>query len=615
MRHYLKAVVAVAVVGLALCAWDAHAEVDSADLLDAVGVQYRDALITWNESNRAITNAATRLFWALTMISMIWTFGQMVLKNADIGEFFAEFFRFTMFTGFYWWLLMNGPRFATSIIDSMRQLGGEATGLNTTLSPSNIVDVGFAIFDRVVDQSSFWSPANSTAGIILAAVILVVLGLVAINMLIMLIVSWILAYAGAFYLGFGGSKWTSDMAIGYFRTVLNVGTQLFAMVVIVGLGNRFLSDYYARLSQEASIKELAVELIASVVLLALIQKIPPLLGNLASGGGAHGLGAGLGAGSVARGAMGVQSSVQTAGQAISVAGAVAGAGMAGALGGASALIAAVKEGAANTAAGKDIGSAVGGSLASLGTSAQDFLAGGGSGSASSGGGRSLAEQMGMGMQGGTAALAASGASSGGGSAIGTRGGDQSPRQGAGGGVGGTSGGAGASQGGQSGSGKDAKGSGGRSTGTPAGGTSGSGNGQSPGMGGLARDGQGAVVGSTGRGAGTGSAGSGGGVLGTVATGGRITADAAANLGAGVYDFGMEKATNAIAAAKENIGRAIDRTWGGQIAAQIHERGARGRGESGSDESDVFDGNSLSAAASRDTTVDAAAEIAAFRDRG
>ena len=580
----------VACVGLAV-SLNAYAEVDNLDLMDGVLVRFQAAITPMAAT---ITAAATRLFWTLAIISMVWTFGMLALQKADIGEFFGEFFRYIFFTGLFWWLLVNGPAMSVSLMDSMRQLGGEATGLNTAVSPSNIVDVGFAIFDRVVDKSSIWSPAYTTVGVLIAGVILVVLALVALNMLILLISGWILAYAGAWFLGFGGAKWTSDMAVGYFKTVLNIAAQLLAMVVIVGLGNTILTDYYARLSEKASLKELAVELVVAVVLLGLVTKIPGLIGGLASGGGAHALGHGMGAGSVSRGGMGLQSAIESGGKAMSTAGAVTGAGMAGALGGASALYAAIKQGSANTAAGTDIASSVGSSLASLGGAAQDFLSGGGSGTSNSTG-RSLAEQMGAGMT-GVAPVAASG----GGSATGTRGGDQSSRQGAG-------LGAGASQGGQSG--KDAKGSGGRSTGAPAGGTSGSRNGQSPGMGGLARDGQGAVVGPTGRGAGTGSAGSGGGVLGTLATGGRITADAAANLGVGVYDFGMEKAGDVIAAAKENIGRAIDRSWGGQVAGQIRERGARGRGES-----DVFDGDSLAAAASRDTAVDAAAEIAAFRDR-
>jgi len=54
-------------------------------------------------------------------------------------------------------------------------------------------------------------------------------------MLLLLISGWILAYAGVFFLGFGGSRWTSDMAISYFKTVLSVAAQLLTMVLLVGV--------------------------------------------------------------------------------------------------------------------------------------------------------------------------------------------------------------------------------------------------------------------------------------------------------------------------------------------------------------------------------------------
>ncbi|MBE2189907.1 MAG: P-type conjugative transfer protein TrbL, partial [Candidatus Kapabacteria bacterium] len=165
-------------------------------------------------------------------ISMVWTFGMLALRKADLGDFYAEFFRFTVFTGFFWWLLTNGPRFATDIMDSLRTLGGMATGTGATLTPSGIVDIGFDIFFRVLDKSSILSPVDSAVGILLSAAILIILALIGVNMLVLLVSGWILSYAGVFFLGFGGSRWTSDMAIGYYRTVLALGAQLAAMILL-----------------------------------------------------------------------------------------------------------------------------------------------------------------------------------------------------------------------------------------------------------------------------------------------------------------------------------------------------------------------------------------------
>ena len=225
---------------------NSHAAINNADILDNVLNRYSTTSSAWATT---ITAHASWLFWTLTLISMVWTFGMMALRKADIGEFFAELIRFIVFTDFFWWLLSNGPRFSMSIIDSLRTIGGNATGTGSTLTPSRVVDIGFDIFFKVLDQSSVWSPVDSTAGILLSLIILIVLSLVAVNMLLLLVSGWVLAYAGVFFLGFGGSRWTSDMAISYFKTVLSVAAQLFTMVLFGdNYPVRFGDNYLDRLN-------------------------------------------------------------------------------------------------------------------------------------------------------------------------------------------------------------------------------------------------------------------------------------------------------------------------------------------------------------------------------
>lgn len=276
---------------LTLFSVNAHAAIDNAGILDNALNSYSTAATTWAAT---ITAHASWLFWTLALISMVWTFGFMALRKADIGEFFAEFIRFTLFTGFFWWLLSNGPNFATSIMTSLRTIGGNATGSGSSLTPSGIVDIGFDIFFKVLDQSSVWSPVDSAVGIIMGAIVLVILALIGVNMLLLLVSGWVLAYAGIFFLGFGGSRWTSDMAIIYFKTVLGVAAQLFTMVLLVGIGKSFIDQYYTHMSAGISLKELGVMLIVSVILLALVNKVPPLIGSLA-GGSTGSLGNGFGA--------------------------------------------------------------------------------------------------------------------------------------------------------------------------------------------------------------------------------------------------------------------------------------------------------------------------------
>ncbi|WNY20315.1 P-type conjugative transfer protein TrbL [Xylella fastidiosa] len=262
----------------------AQAPVDSVGLLDNILQRFQQVTNTWSGE---IVRYASLLFWSLSLLSMTWTYGMMVLRKADIQEFLAETIRFFAIMGFFWWLLINAPAMSTAIINSLRQIASNATGLGNTLSPSGIVDIGFDITSKVIDDSSIWSPVNSAVGIIASTVILIVLALIAVNMLLLLVSGWLLSYGAVFLLGFGGGRWTSDIAISYYKTVIGLGMQLFAMILIIGIGRSFIDQYYAAVMANAiTIKALLVMLVASIVLLSLVNKIPPMFASIVGGGGA-----------------------------------------------------------------------------------------------------------------------------------------------------------------------------------------------------------------------------------------------------------------------------------------------------------------------------------------
>ena len=394
LPSHWKIAVGTLLLGLLFFSVEAQAAIDNSDVLDNVLARYSAAASTWAAT---ITARASWLFWTLTLISMVWTFGMLALRKADIGEFYAEFARFTIFTGFFWWLLTNGPTFATDIMNSLRTIGGTASGTGAALSPSGIVDIGFNIFFKVLDYSSVSRPVDSAAGILISAAILIILALIGVNMLLLLVSGWILAYAGVFFLGFGGSRWTSDMAIHYYKTVLGIAAQLLTMVLLVGIGKSFVDQYYVNMSAGISLKELSVMLIVAVVLLALVNKVPALIGGLAMHGGTHALGGGFGTGA----AMGAAA---MAGAAVATGGAAIAAGAANAAGGVQALMTAASKASQNVAGGTDIVSRMTGGMA-------DAVGGGGASGSSAGIGSPLASAMdGPAMSGSPSSGATSGGS-------------------------------------------------------------------------------------------------------------------------------------------------------------------------------------------------------------
>ena len=211
---------------------------------------------------------------------------------------------------------------------------------------------------------------------------MVLLAAVAVNMMLVLVSAWILMYAGIFFLGFGGSRWTSDMAISYYKTVLGVGMQLLTMVILVGIGVDLLNTFYAKMNKGTlNFDELGVMMVFCVTLLMLITRVPPLVASIVSGGGvgaASSIGSSVGAGTVVGAAM--------AGASVaSAAASMAGGAMMGAAqsmaGGASAIKEAFAK--ANAAGAESAGAMA--APAAGGASSGGMAAGGAGGGGSSGG--------------------------------------------------------------------------------------------------------------------------------------------------------------------------------------------------------------------------------------
>jgi len=297
---------------LLLFALDASAEVSSQGLMDDVLQKFKNQATGWGDTFKS---HASWLFWTLAVISLTWTFGMMALRKAEIGEFFAELIRFAIFAGFFWWLLDNGPTFANAIIDSLTQIGGSANqkvGYSPEFTPSGIVDIGFYAIDRSIQAASIRSPVTSLAGFIFAFGILLLTVMIGVNMLMLLASAWILAYAGIFILGFGGSKWTQEMALNYYRTVLGIGLQIMTMLLLVGIGNAIIKEYFDNISKSPAISEMAVVFVVAFIVYQLSSKVPPMVAGMVSGGSGGG---DMGMGGFAGGAA-VGTAMATAGGAI-----------------------------------------------------------------------------------------------------------------------------------------------------------------------------------------------------------------------------------------------------------------------------------------------------------
>jgi P-type conjugative transfer protein TrbL len=218
----------------------------------------------------------------------------MAIKQSDLVEIVAELCRFIMFTGLFFWLLSNGATFAHDIIASLWQVGGDAAGGGQAIYPGRLINLGMQIYQQTLTHVNWLQPESIVAPIIIAVIILIVCALIAVNMMLLLCAAWIVLYAGLIFLGFGGCRWTSDMAINYYRTVLGVGVSLMTMQLIIGIGVQFLQDLVTSTSQTLDASQLGILLCAVIILAVISHRLPHMVAGMVVGGGHNGAIGGVG---------------------------------------------------------------------------------------------------------------------------------------------------------------------------------------------------------------------------------------------------------------------------------------------------------------------------------
>src|SRR5271165_2319662 len=157
-----------------------------------------------------------------------------------------------------------------------------------SIYPGTLIDLAMQVFQNTMKHINFLQPESIVAPIIIAIIILIVCALIAVNMILLLCAAWVVLYAGIVFLGFGGCRWTSDMAINYYRTVLGIGVSLMTMQLIIGLGTKFLQDLVASTGTGLDAGSLAIIMVVCIILLVIAHRLPQMVAGMVIGGGHNG---------------------------------------------------------------------------------------------------------------------------------------------------------------------------------------------------------------------------------------------------------------------------------------------------------------------------------------
>lgn len=292
-------------------------------ILDSIQQSYLAATGTWMA--RAL-GYAHDLFGGLAVLEIAWSGGQYVLRRNDLPEFISSVFLKVLSIAFFYTLLVEAPTWIPDIVRSFAQAGQTigGAGVGAALTPSGIFGLGTQVAGALLDAISSTAPGLAqtvaSGGVALGSFLLGALvialsallalcgfAVVAVQLLVTLIESYIVIGGGALMLGFAGSRWTLPFAERYLGYAVSVGIKLFVLYLIVGLGGTLAQQLIAQIVSYGSTVPPIVYLqagVGSLVFGAIGYLVPGLAGAMMNGSPTLSLGTlGAAAAGVAGGAM------------------------------------------------------------------------------------------------------------------------------------------------------------------------------------------------------------------------------------------------------------------------------------------------------------------------
>jgi type IV secretion system protein TrbL len=292
-------------------------------ILDNIATTYKTAATGWTGT---LLSYANRLFMLLATIELAWSFAVWALDKNEFQSFISAVAKKIMWIGIFYALLLNGPVWIPLIIDSFVGAGSTAGG-SGGLSPSEVFTTGLdnaATMLEGIKNMSLWDDFASIVISGLSAIIIVLaFAVIAGQLLVALVESYIAISAGLLFLGFGGSRWTTDFVQKFIGYAVATGVKLFMLYLIIGIGNTQAQSWKAMLATIGTpgvpvFNIILTVLGGSVLLMFMAIQIPAMAASMLAGsptltaGGAATTAGMVGAGIVGAGAAGAASTLSAA---------------------------------------------------------------------------------------------------------------------------------------------------------------------------------------------------------------------------------------------------------------------------------------------------------------
>lgn len=213
-------------------------------VLDGIASQYRDASRLWRPRLLPI---AQQLFMVLASLEFVISGAIWALRRDSLDDIAAKFLLKFALVAFLLALITSFTTWIPPIMNGFAAAGEAAIGTTATVSPSGIIDIGrqtsLTVLNTLDVGVMLRNPAMAVFAALSAMIIALAYAVIAAQLVLVLIESYVVLGGGVLFLGFAAFRGTAAFAENLLAYTFGVGIKIFLLYLIVGLGSQIAASW------------------------------------------------------------------------------------------------------------------------------------------------------------------------------------------------------------------------------------------------------------------------------------------------------------------------------------------------------------------------------------
>jgi type IV secretion system protein TrbL len=214
-------------------------------VLDGLVRSYQDQSASWLQRIEPLAQETFALLATLELAvsGLFWALGRESLDAMAVA-----LLRKFLVLSFLFSLLALFPLWIPSITSGFDAAGQAASGLGA-VNPSLVLDLGSTIAGRMMLSLSGFGvlvdPVGTLLGTLACACVVVAFALIAAQLCLTLVETYLVLTGGALFLGFAGFRATVPLAEGYLAYAFEVGARIYLLYLLMGVGTGLAQQWAA----------------------------------------------------------------------------------------------------------------------------------------------------------------------------------------------------------------------------------------------------------------------------------------------------------------------------------------------------------------------------------